>query len=144
MEITNIEIQLMDPDRESRLLAFASITLDDCFVIHDLRIIRNYDQDEQGNRKVKNVFVAMPCTKQQTRCWYCHRKNSVLAEYCNWCGSELDPNKLIYDSNGERKSLFIDICHPINSETRWYIQNAVLDAYRNERAKDYLVSGEKE
>ena len=38
MEITEVRIKLME-DSDDRLRAFCSITLDDCFVIRDLKII---------------------------------------------------------------------------------------------------------
>ena len=51
MKITDIKVSLM-PDQPP-LKAFASITFDDCFVVHDLRIIKVRDK----------VFVAMPSKK---------------------------------------------------------------------------------
>ena len=38
MEITEVRIKLME-DTDDRLQAFCSITLDDCFVVRDLKII---------------------------------------------------------------------------------------------------------
>ena len=51
MKITDVKINLM-PNQEP-LKAFVSITFDNCFVIHDLRIIKT-----QGK-----TFVAMPSKK---------------------------------------------------------------------------------
>ncbi len=51
MKITEIKISLMS--RQDPLKAFASITIDDCFVVHDLRIIKTEDK----------LFVAMPSKK---------------------------------------------------------------------------------
>ena len=51
MEITEVKVNLM-PDQDP-LKAFASITFDDCFVVHDLRVIKT-----QGR-----IFVAMPSKK---------------------------------------------------------------------------------
>ena len=51
MEITEVKINLM-PGQDP-LKAFASITIADCFVVHDLRIIKT-----QGK-----IFVAMPSKK---------------------------------------------------------------------------------
>lgn len=51
MEITEVKINLM-PGQDP-LKAFASITFDNCFVVHDLRIIKT-----QGK-----IFVAMPSKK---------------------------------------------------------------------------------
>ena len=51
MEITEIRISLRD---DNKLKAFASITLDNCFVIRGLKIIEG----------AKGVFVAMPSRKR--------------------------------------------------------------------------------
>ena len=48
MNITDVRIRKVETD--NRMKAIASITLDDCFVIHDLRVI-------QGD---EHLFVAMP------------------------------------------------------------------------------------
>ena len=48
MEITEARLRLVrDP---GKLKAAASITIDDCFVVHDLRVVEN-----EGN-----LFIAMP------------------------------------------------------------------------------------
>jgi stage V sporulation protein G len=52
MEISEVRISLRD---DAKLKAFASITLDDCFVIRGLKIIKG----QQG------VFVAMPSRKRK-------------------------------------------------------------------------------
>ena len=49
MDITSVKITL-SPGGEGHLKAYASITLDNCFVVHDLKIIRTNDK----------FFVAMP------------------------------------------------------------------------------------
>ena len=51
MEITEVKINLM-PDQDP-LKAFASITFDNCFVVHDLRVIKTKGK----------TFVAMPSKK---------------------------------------------------------------------------------
>lgn len=48
MEITNIKIRKFDT--ESKMRAIASVTFDDCFAVHDIKVIENDDK----------VFVAMP------------------------------------------------------------------------------------
>ena len=54
MEITEVKINLM-PDQDP-LKAFASIVFDDCFIVHDLRVIKTQDK----------TFVAMPSKKIKT------------------------------------------------------------------------------
>ena len=79
LKITDVRIRLKD---ESKLKGVASITIDECFVIHDIKVIEGKD----------GLFVSMPSKKT---------------------------------ANGEHK----DIAHPINTETRETIKNAVLEAY---------------
>ncbi|MCM3740054.1 septation regulator SpoVG [Oceanobacillus luteolus] len=81
MEVTDVRLRRVNT--EGRMRAIASITLDQEFVVHDIRVI-------DGNN---GLFVAMP--------------------------SKRTPD-------GE----FRDIAHPINSNTRNKIQDAVLEAYR--------------
>ncbi len=52
MEITEVRISLRD---DAKLKAFASITLDDCFVIRGLKIIKGQT----------GTFVAMPSRKRK-------------------------------------------------------------------------------
>ena len=82
MQITDVKVRKVEST--TRMLAFASVTFDNDFVVHDMKVIQG------GN----GIFVAMPSRK---------------------------------DQNGN----FIDIAHPINSNMREQIQNAVLEAYNN-------------
>ena len=116
MEITEIRIKLME-ESEDRLRAFCSITLDDSFVIRDLKII-------DGSA---GVFVAMPSRKLTSNCHRCRHKNQVRASYCNYCGSKQRSN-----GNDGGSKLYADVAHPINSECREMIQSAVLDEFENE------------
>ena len=54
MKITDVKINLM-PEHDP-LKAFASITIDDCFVVHDLRVIKTDNK----------MFVAMPSKQIHT------------------------------------------------------------------------------
>ena len=88
MKISDVRVRLVKKE-ESKLKAVASITIDDCFVIHDIKVIDGTD----------GYFVAMPSRKT---------------------------------SDGEYK----DIAHPINSETRQTVIDAVLEAFKLENAKE--------
>jgi stage V sporulation protein G len=81
-EVKVTDVRLRKIDADGRMKALVSITLDEAFVIHDLRVI-------EGN---SGLFVAMP--------------------------SKRTPD-------GE----FRDIAHPINSEMRQEIQQAVMKVY---------------
>ena len=80
MKVTDVILRKIQTD--GRMKALVSITLDEAFVIHDLRVI-------EGN---SGLFVAMP--------------------------SKRTPD-------GE----FRDIAHPINSDMRQEIQDAVMKVY---------------
>ena len=80
MKVTDVRLRKIQTD--GRMKALVSITLDEAFAIHDLRVI-------EGN---SGLFVAMP--------------------------SKRTPD-------GE----FRDIAHPINSDMRQEIQDAVMKVY---------------
>ena len=80
MKVTDVRLRKIQTD--GRMKALVSITLDEAFVIHDLRVI-------EGN---SGLFVAMP--------------------------SKRTPD-------GE----FRDIAHPINSDMRQEIKDAVMKVY---------------
>lgn len=52
MKITDIRIRLVQ-NTDSKLKAVASITIDDCFVVHDIKVL-------EGNQ---GYFVSMPSRK---------------------------------------------------------------------------------
>lgn len=129
MEITEVRIKLMEDSSGSneRLQAFCSITLDDMFVIRDLKII-------EGS---KGFFVAMPSRKLSDRCGHCGTKNHLRSRFCNQCGSRLDESRALRDAEGRAK-LHADIAHPINSGCREKLQAAVLAAYADELERSKL------
>ena len=88
MNITDIRIRKIV--REGRMKAAVSITFDNAFAVHDIKVI-------EGD---KGLFVAMPSR----------------ASYDRYNGEEV----------------FKDIAHPINSEVREQIQNAILAKYQEE------------
>src|SRR4029434_7002888 len=102
MNITEIRIKLVH-DLRDKLRGFASITLDDCLVIRDIKII-------EGGR---GLFVAMPSRKLCDRCPSCAAKNHIRARYCNECGHRLGEHRGDMDERG-RPRLYADISHPIN------------------------------
>ena len=115
MEITEVRVKLME-DSDDRLLAFCSITFDDCFVVRDLKII-------EGSN---GPFVTMPSRKLTSHCPQCGSKNHLRAAYCNQCGLRLKDDRAIRDQEG-RSKLYADIAHPINSECREMIQKRVIE-----------------
>jgi len=120
VEITEVRIKLME-DAGERLHAFCSVTLDDCFVIRDLKIIEG----------TNGPFVAMPSRKLTSHCPQCGYKNHLRALYCNQCGGRLKEDRAIKDEDGRAK-LYADIAHPINSRCREMIQDKVISSYHEE------------
>jgi stage V sporulation protein G len=90
LDISEIRITLRD---DNKLKGFASITLDNAFVIRGLKIIEG----------ASGLFIAMPSRK---------RKDGT----------------------------FQDIAHPINMDTRKWMENQVIAAYRREMQR--VESGE--
>ena len=110
-------------DPEDRLKAFCSITIDDSFVVRDLKIIEG----------INGLFVAMPSRKMTVNCHRCRHKNQMRAAYCNQCGVKQRPIRNTSHETGAR--LYADIAHPINSECREQVQNSVLAEYEKERQR---------
>ncbi|MGW8256719.1 MAG: SpoVG family protein [Thermoguttaceae bacterium] len=126
MEITEVRVKLMEESGE-RLQAFCSITFDDAFVVRDLKIIDG----------ANGPFVAMPSRKLTAHCYKCGCKNHLRAAYCNQCGLRLKEQPSIKDEDGRAK-LYADIAHPINSSCRERIQERVIAAFEEEKAKAKL------
>ena len=91
MKITDVRVRKVA--KEGKMKAVVSITLDDIFVVHDIKVI-------EGD---KGLFIAMPSRKS---------------------------------GDGEYR----DIAHPINSETRDWVQKVILEGY--EKALQEMVDEE--
>jgi stage V sporulation protein G len=126
VEITEVRIKLMDEPGE-RLKAFCSITFDDSFVVRDLKIIEG----------ASGPFVAMPSRKLTAHCPNCRSKNHLRAAFCNQCGTRMKECVTARDDEGRAK-LYADIAHPINSACREMIQERVIRAYDEEKARSKL------
>jgi len=121
MRITEVRVKLME-DPDDRLQAFCSITLDNAFVVRDLKIIAG----------TTGPFVAMPSRKLTANCSKCGCKNHLRASYCNQCGTR--QNQSPPSTNDEqRPKLYADVAHPINSACREMIQKAVVEAFEDEK-----------
>lgn len=88
-DITDIKIRLVNAD--SKLKAVASIVIDDCIAIHDIKILSGEGGD----------FIAMPSRKTPD-------------------------------------GTYRDIIHPINSETREIIKNAIFAKYQQVKEDEEL------
>jgi stage V sporulation protein G len=120
MQITEVRVKLV-ANKDDRLKAFCSMTLDDDFVVRDIKIIEG----------TGGLFVAMPSRKMSDHCDRCGGKNHLRAKYCNNCGSTLSESRAKQDVKGRMK-LHADIAHPINAICRKNIQDRIVVAFHEE------------
>ncbi len=120
MNITEVRVKLLD-NQPDKLRGFASITIEDCLVIRDLKIIEG----------TNGLFIAMPSRKLCDRCQSCGCKNHLRARFCNDCGKKLRADRGAQDERG-RMRLYADISHPIHQEARDLVEQSVLAAFHRE------------
>ncbi len=123
MEITEVRVKLIN-NKDARLKAFCSVTMDNEFVVRDIKIIEG----------TNGYFVAMPSRKMSDHCEKCGGKNHLRASFCNNCGVALSENRASKDTQGRMK-LHADIAHPINAQCRQKIQQKVTEAYLQEEER---------
>jgi len=123
MEITEVKVKMIN-NKDDRLKAFCSMTLDGEFVVRDIKVIEG----------TNGYFVAMPSRKMSDHCEKCGGKNHLRAKFCNNCGGSLPENRVKQDIKGRMK-LHADIAHPINSECRQKIQEKITAAFTEEFEK---------
>ena len=93
MKITDVRVRKLS--EEGKMRGIVSVTFDDTFVVHDIKIIEGQN----------GLFIAMPSRK-------------------------------VNDNE------FRDIAHPINSESRNQLQEAILKAYEEAKIKAAEVENE--
>ncbi len=121
MEITEVKVYIKN-SRDSKLKAFVTVTFDDVFVVHDLKVI-------EGK---KGLFIAMPSVKMKEPCPKCSRKIYVRSKFCSECGAKLpEPH---HRNDEEEQQDHKDLAHPITSEMRDIIRQKVLAAYEEEKS----------
>ncbi|MHC4110559.1 MAG: SpoVG family protein [Planctomycetota bacterium] len=123
MEITEVRVKMVS-NKDDRLKAFCSVTMDNEFVVRDIKVIEG----------AGGVFVAMPSRKMTDHCGKCGGKNHLRAKFCNNCGAALKQNRARKDIKGRMK-LHADIAHPINAECRQRLQERVTSAFKKETGK---------
>jgi len=131
MEITEVKI-FQKEGANNKLKAYATITIDNAFVVRNIKII----EGKTG------LFIAMPSRKIKEPCPKCYHKNVVRSKFCNECGAQLplaaqgaSPVSTPELEHDLRQSEHKDIAHPITAQAREYIQKKILDAYRIEKGK---------
>ncbi|OEU66272.1 MAG: hypothetical protein BBJ57_00780 [Desulfobacterales bacterium PC51MH44] len=123
MKISEVRVKLVS-NKDIRLKAFCSITIDNEFVVREIKVIEG----------TSGFFVAMPSRKMTDHCGKCGGKNHLRAKFCNNCGAKLKENRARKDIKGKMK-LHADIAHPINGECRQRIQEKVTAAFNEEMDK---------
>ena len=123
MEISEVRVKLVS-NKDDRLKAFCSMTIDNQFVIRDIKVIEG----------IGGYFVAMPSRKMSDHCEKCGGKNHLRARFCNNCGAKLSEERAKKDFKGRMK-LHADIAHPINADCRKKIQDKVTIAFKDELEK---------
>jgi len=123
MEITEVRVKLID-NKDERLKAFCSMTIDNDFVIRDIKVIEG----------TSGHFVAMPSRKMSDHCPKCGGKNHLRARFCNNCGASLNEDRAKRDFKGRMK-LHADIAHPINAECRQFLQDKIVQSFEEELEK---------
>lgn len=124
MRITEAHVKLVAEhfSQNGRLLAFATVVIDDCLAIHDIKLIAH-----RGG-----IMVAMPSRKITEPCPECFGKNWIRVKFCNWCGANVrrkgEPLPDTVDS-------YLDVAHPITQEFRNYLAGVILRVYEEEKAK---------
>jgi stage V sporulation protein G len=126
MNITEIVVKLVDhqpgADEDVKLKAYVTIILDGCFAVRDLKLVET---------AAHGMVIFMPSRKITDRCPRCKGKNSLRARYCNNCAAEL-PDAAVHKGKNGKDKLDADVCHPITAACRQAIQEAVIQAYRQE------------
>ena len=123
MEITEVRVKLV-ANKDDRLKGFCSMTLDNDFVVRDIKVIEG----------TNGPFVAMPSRKMSDHCTHCGGKNHLRSKYCNNCGGDLPEERAKQDIKGRMK-LHADIAHPINTECRKKIQDMIVKAFEEEEKR---------
>ena len=123
MEISEVRVKMVQ-NKDDRLKGFCSMTIDDEFVVRDIKVIEG----------TSGLFVAMPSRKMSDHCGKCGGKNHLRARFCNNCGAQLQENRARKDTKGRMK-LHADIAHPINAECRKKIQETIVAAFEEEIEK---------
>jgi stage V sporulation protein G len=130
MEITEVRI-FSKEGSNNKLKAYATITIDNAFVVRNIKII----EGKTG------LFIAMPSRKIKEPCPKCNHKNVVHSKFCNECGSKIPTSTqpvvshVLEETHDLRQSEHKDIAHPITVQAREYIQKKILDAYQAEKSK---------
>jgi stage V sporulation protein G len=117
--ITEVHMQL-EGRAESKVRAYATVVLDDCFVVHDLKVL-----DLRGR-----LVTVMPQRPSRDLCPKCSAKNDLHFGYCHHCGTYLGSDRIKIEPDGERSPKRFDVAHPISRSCRALFDEAIFTEYR--------------
>ena len=123
MGISKVRVKLV-ADKDKRLKAFCSITMDKEFLVRDIKVIEG----------TGGLFVAMPSRKICDHCKRCGAKNHLKAKFCNDCGNKLNENRAKKKFRGKVK-LYTDTAHPVSPEFRNKLHDQIIAAFKAEVEK---------
>lgn len=134
MNITEVRVTLAGEPPAPRTtpggwcVAYASVVLDNCFVVHDMKVV-----SLPGGK----LLLSMPSAKREDHCPQCQKKNPLQAKFCNSCGHRLPAGRVFMSKDkdgGDRPSWYRDLAHPIDNSFRQLLTQKVLYAYEAERS----------
>jgi len=111
MDITNIHVELQN---DGPVLAYITVNFNNCFVIKDIRMLQS-------------GLISMPSRKHKYRCDTCNNNVYYLSNYCSSCGTKQENIKI-------PEKIHSDVCHPITSEFRTLLADAITTAVQNKIA----------
>jgi stage V sporulation protein G len=121
LDITEVRVKLIKSNGgiNNTLKAIASMTISDCFVIHDVKVLQNAKGD---------TFIGMPSKKLNTNE---NNANDVQLKIKNGVnGVSVD---------GGKNATHADIAHAINTKTRDHIKEIILKAYYENLKEEKLA-----
>lgn len=132
MQVTEVTISLQSArpktggGLDGRLLAFATIVLDDALCVHGIKVVRGIDG---------HPFVDMPTRAIEVPCHRCRVGNRLQDYFCRRCGIDLGRVEALAEATGPQGKLqaYKSVVHPIHQGARDLIQDAVLERYFDEK-----------
>jgi stage V sporulation protein G len=101
MRVTEVTVRVAFEQPNPHIRAYASIVLDGCFIIHQIRIVEGHEG---------RLLVAMPSKRIP--------------------GEAPNGRRTLTDSQTRQPYYYADIVHPITQDFRQHLERHVLGAYR--------------
>jgi stage V sporulation protein G len=120
LDITEVRVKLIKNNggTNNTLKAIASMTISDCFVIHDVKVLQNAKGD---------TFIGMPSKKLNTN------ENNADTQL------RIKNGVKEVSIEGGKNATHADIAHAINTKTRDHIKEIILKAYYEKLKEEKLA-----